>query len=229
MNQAEENPSPDSAPAASSAARGGAARMSQLNHAGRQALGRKAAAARWGKDKSRDQGLGIGEQEKPGAGDLASFAGTAGIINKTHKRTRSVSAPHHPNKQKSLAGGPGAASRRPAPKEFRGAHAYAEKRLAQAIQERAQAMHKLAMLEAEIPSLVGIINALKNSSGRAGGVTAAESVTRELDLGLTAARLPLLRRAQGGAGLPGIGNPVDAAEDEDVFLRESPVAAGEWH
>lgn len=50
--------------------------------------------------------------------------------------------------------------RKPMPKEFGKAHGYAEKRLAEAIKERAECMGKLAMLEAEIPSLVQIINAL---------------------------------------------------------------------
>ena len=45
-------------------------------------------------------------------------------------------------------------------KEFGKAHSYAEKRLAEAIKERAEAMGKVAMLNAEIPSLVQIIRAL---------------------------------------------------------------------
>ena len=49
------------------------------------------------------------------------------------------------------------------PKEFSGALKAAEKRLAKAINERAEAMGKLAGLNAEIPSLLGIINALKGS------------------------------------------------------------------
>ena len=45
-------------------------------------------------------------------------------------------------------------------KEFGKAHSYAEKRLAEALKERAEAMGKVAMLNAEIPSLVQIIKAL---------------------------------------------------------------------
>ena len=45
-------------------------------------------------------------------------------------------------------------------KEFGKAHSYAEKRLAEALKERAEAMGKVAMLNAEIPSLVQIIRAL---------------------------------------------------------------------
>jgi hypothetical protein len=50
--------------------------------------------------------------------------------------------------------------RKPMVKEFGKAHSYAEKRLAEAIKERAEAMGKVAMLNAEIPSLVQIIRAL---------------------------------------------------------------------
>ena len=49
---------------------------------------------------------------------------------------------------------------RPMPKEFKGASSYADKRLAEAIKERAEAMGKVAALNAEIPSLVAIIRAL---------------------------------------------------------------------
>jgi hypothetical protein len=57
---------------------------------------------------------------------------------------------------------PKAAQRRKKPmvKEFGKAHSYAEKRLAEALKERAEAMNKVAMLNAEIPSLVQIIKAL---------------------------------------------------------------------
>jgi hypothetical protein len=49
---------------------------------------------------------------------------------------------------------------KPIPKAFKGASSYAGKRLAEAIRERAEAMGKVAMLNAEIPSLVQIIRAL---------------------------------------------------------------------
>jgi hypothetical protein len=50
--------------------------------------------------------------------------------------------------------------RKPMVKEFGKAHSYAEKRLAEALKERAESMNKVAMLNAEIPSLVQIIKAL---------------------------------------------------------------------
>jgi hypothetical protein len=50
--------------------------------------------------------------------------------------------------------------RRTVPKEFGKAHNYAEKRLAMALKERAEAMQRVAMLNVEIPSLVQVIRAL---------------------------------------------------------------------
>ena len=52
---------------------------------------------------------------------------------------------------------------RPMPQQFKGASGYAEKRLAAAIKERAEAMGRVAALNAEIPSLVTVINALKST------------------------------------------------------------------
>lgn len=49
---------------------------------------------------------------------------------------------------------------KPIPKAFKGASSYAEKRLAEAIRERAESMGRVAALNAEIPSLVQIIRAL---------------------------------------------------------------------
>ena len=66
-------------------------------------------------------------------------------------------APATPKKQKRYTG----------PKEFSVALKAAENRLAKAIVERAQAAGQLAALQAEIPSLLGIINALKGSGNYA--------------------------------------------------------------
>jgi hypothetical protein len=46
------------------------------------------------------------------------------------------------------------------PKAFKGASSYAEKRLAEALKERAEYMGRVAALNAEIPSLVSVIRAL---------------------------------------------------------------------
>ena len=55
---------------------------------------------------------------------------------------------------------PNRKTRKTVPKEFGKAHSYAEKRLATALKERAEYMQKVAMLNAEIPSLVQVIRAL---------------------------------------------------------------------
>jgi hypothetical protein len=49
---------------------------------------------------------------------------------------------------------------KPMPKAFKGASSYAEKRLAEALKERAEYMGRVAALNAEIPSLVSVIVAL---------------------------------------------------------------------
>lgn len=54
-------------------------------------------------------------------------------------------------------------SSKPMPKAFKGASSYAEKRLAEAIKERAEYMGRVAALNAEIPSLVSVIRALGTS------------------------------------------------------------------
>jgi len=221
VNEASDSSSAQSAsaPAASSASRGGAARMGKLSAEARRALGRKAAEARWNKT------------EKP-------------ANTKLGKKAQSALAP-------TASSAPAAKPRPPlrqaaAPKAFREAHSYSEKRLAAALKERAQAMNKLAMLNAEIPSLVEIIKALQGGRNPqpaaagallAGGVFAPEAQLaphgvpgdRSTVAGVTAQVAAALSRVQGGAGIPGIGDPVDLNDDEDRFLRESPVAGGEWH
>ena len=57
---------------------------------------------------------------------------------------------------------------KPKPKAFKDASSYAQKRLEEAIRERAEAMGKVAMLNAEIPSLVAIIRALGMTPNMAG-------------------------------------------------------------
>ena len=53
---------------------------------------------------------------------------------------------------------------KPIPKAFKGASSYAEKRLAEALKERAEYMGRVAALNAEIPSLVQVIRALGTST-----------------------------------------------------------------
>lgn len=109
------------------------------------------------------------------------------------------------------------ARRRPMPKAFAGAHGYAEKRLAEAIRERAECMHKLAMLNAEIPSLVQIIKALGNSQIPA---EAMQVNIPDIQDSPAAGFGPV---AQGGA----IG--FDAPDErDDQFLEEKGIMKGQW-
>lgn len=121
------------------------------------------------------------------------------------------------------------AKRKSVPKAFGAAHNYAEKRLAEAIKERAECMNKLAMLNAEIPSLVQIIKALGNNQipveAYQVGAVPMPSFTP------TAAPVPVLPPlppaplAQGGA----IGFDPAPEEREDQFLTESgPMGGGGW-
>jgi hypothetical protein len=70
---------------------------------------------------------------------------------------------------------------RPLPKEFRGASSYAEKRLAKAIKERAKYMGLVAVLNAEIPSLVQVIRALGGNANIAIGQMQAFAAPISMD------------------------------------------------
>jgi len=103
----------------------------------------------------------------------------------------------------------------------------AENRLARAIEERAAAANKLAMLNAEIPSLQRTIVALQSHQNPLPSVAAAP-----VDLSGISSWNPLpspppppALRVQGGALNVNLGDE----EDEDRFLHESPAAGGEWH
>jgi hypothetical protein len=146
----------------------------------------------------------------------------------------------------------------PAPKEFSSALKTAEKRLAKAILERAEAAAKYAVLSAEIPSLQRIIQALRNPAGDpfsqgygVQGYPAVAPPTLEQIVGgePIAYQNPPLRRGiaaeqeplppipqnlhpanvQGRAQGGAIDVVIPDTEDEDKFLRESGVAGGEWH
>lgn len=126
---------------------------------------------------------------------------------------------------------------RPMPKAFKGASSYAEKRLAEAIKERAEAMGKVAALNAEIPSLVQIIRALGSSN------VPIPQMTMPVDMGmqtmpvmpiqmpgseianLRMPQLPHMPMAQGGA-ISG----ADFANDppEDAFLGGNSLPGGSW-
>jgi len=145
--------------------------------------------------------------------------------------------PVAPKKQKRYQG----------PKEFSVALKAAENRLAKAITERAEALGKLAGLNAEIPSLIGIINALKGSQS---AVTTLSNMQMPLDTyppvqypapqpyvdpmaAVQAAQVaPPMSRAQGGAiqfspeVLGSLEGP-DDDDDPDRYLT-GPLAGGGW-
>jgi hypothetical protein len=127
------------------------------------------------------------------------------------------------------------------PKEFSGALKAAEKRLAKAINERAEAMGKLAGLNAEIPSLLQIIQALKGSNNLpptpfdfSGGVPNAQAFQAPIDPQaalMAAMAAPPVSRASGGAVQfsPDVVGSLEGPDDDDPdkFL-EGPHAGGGW-
>jgi len=129
------------------------------------------------------------------------------------------------------------------PKEFSVALKAAESRLAKAINERAEAMGKLAGLNAEIPSLMGIIQALKGSSVQippvpydfsgAGAfqIPAApqfQAPTNPLAAFQAAQVAPPVSRAQGGAMQfgPEVIGALEGPEDDDIDRFITGPAAG---
>lgn len=128
------------------------------------------------------------------------------------------------------------------PKEFSVALKAAENRLAKAIVERAQAAGQLAALNAEIPSLLGIINALKGSGSYAtpaaydfGGAAFQSPIPQYqggLPEALAAAQVaPPVSRAQGGAVQfsPEVLGELEGPDDDDPdrFIK-GPNAGGGW-
>jgi hypothetical protein len=127
------------------------------------------------------------------------------------------------------------------PKEFSVALKAAENRLAKAINERAEAMGKLAGLNAEIPSLLQIIQALKGSSNLpptpfdfSGGVPNAQAFQAPIDPQaalMAAMAAPPVSRASGGAVQfsPDVVGSLEGPDDDnpDKFL-EGPHAGGGW-
>jgi hypothetical protein len=128
--------------------------------------------------------------------------------------------------------------------QFASALKVAEKQLAKAIQDRQEAANKYAVASATIPSLMRIVSALKNPAGPVPGEPPAVSLEQIVGDGPVPyqnpprAAVPAIPvpqqlhpanqqgRAQGGA----VGG-VDLEEeaDENQFLRDSPIASGEWH
>jgi hypothetical protein len=237
----------DASPVVSSASKGGKARMQELTPAKRRALGRKAAAARWGKQL------------------IAADAATAVNAPKTK-------AVRVPCRRGNCAEGdapfvPLRVSRKQRKaftkqeRVFGIALTAAEKRLARAIEERARAAATWAVLSAEIPSLQRTIAALQNQQNPsapmqgyeiglpdgslAGYPPNAAPFEYNLNTVVSGAPVPFVRpapapvqpqmapahplaasRVGGGTVDVNLGDPND---DEDKFLNDSSVAAGAWH
>ena len=95
----------------------------------------------------------------------------------------------------------------------------AEDRLAAAIQKRAFHTHMTAALDAEIPSLVQTIRALKNTQEPQIPAPATTAATR-----LASTMRPSVSPVE--IAIPQ--NEQSYDEEEDQFLRESSVAGGNW-
>jgi len=129
------------------------------------------------------------------------------------------------------------------PKEFSVALKAAENRLAKAINERAEAMGKLAGLNAEIPSLMQIIQALKGSGNPnispipydfSGGVPNATAFQAPIDPQaalMAAMAAPPVSRASGGAVQfsPDVVGSLEGPDDDnpDKFITGE-HAGGGW-
>lgn len=128
------------------------------------------------------------------------------------------------------------AKRKPMPKPFGDAHSYAERRLAEAIKERAECLNKLAVLNAEIPSLTQIIKALKSTEVSIDPVAMSQmavQVPQTLDPArytpngagaqIQTPQIPQTMGARGGA------MDFEAPqEDENQFLPSGGVLGGKW-
>jgi hypothetical protein len=138
-------------------------------------------------------------------------------------------------------------------REFVSALKMAEKRLGKAIQERAEAGAKYAILSAEIPSLQRIIGALRNPMGAQyeAGIIAApslEQIVGDTPLTYQNPAIPKPRREPAPTpplNLPPAAHPVtsqgramggavgvelqEEENNENAFLETSGVAGGNWH
>ena len=104
----------------------------------------------------------------------------------------------------------------------------AESRFAEAIQERAYHANMMAALDAELPSLVQTIAALKNSQNPQVVTPAAWATTADASIagaGSVPARRPPANR---GGGMTLEAN-LATEEDEDAMLKDSAFAGGQWH
>lgn len=212
--------------------------MQELTPAKRRDLGRKAAQARWGKNKAEFSPAPEGLSPRKTGKRRKSGAATPNQAFPLLKKTRPV-------KQARV---------------FGFALTAAEKRLAHAIEERARAASTWAVLNAEIPSLQRTIAALRNQQnpnipmqnyamplpdgsmlGYQGNGT---SVGYDLTTVVSGAPIPFAPPAQSSAppqapaprplaasraGGGAVGINLADNENEDRFLEDSSVAGGQWH
>ena len=151
-------------------ANGGNARAAKLTKEQRSAIAVMAAKKRWGKPKEEKIFSDSQDAERTQAfsKQLIELKSTTVTIPSPPEFAPSIVTTLPPSQSQPLIyippppepPKPPKIRRKPMVKEFGKAHSYAEKRLAEAIKERAEAMGKVAMLNAEIPSLVQIIKAL---------------------------------------------------------------------
>jgi hypothetical protein len=151
-------------------ANGGNARAAKLTKEQRSAIAVMAAKKRWGKPKEEKIFSDSQDAERTQAfsKQLIELKSTTVTIPSPPEFAPSIVTTLPPSQSQPLIyippppepPKPPKIRRKPMVKEFGKAHSYAEKRLSEAIKERAEAMGKVAMLNAEIPSLVQIIKAL---------------------------------------------------------------------
>jgi hypothetical protein len=153
---------------------GGNARAAKLTQEQRSDIAKKAAAKRWGAKSKEDTIDALKKADtEPNhcpacamAQSLEEGEGTHVLATEEHPisptptptipvPTQQPPQPTQTQRKRSI---------KPKPKAFKDASSYAEKRLAEAIKERAEYMGRVAALNAEIPSLVQVIRALGTST-----------------------------------------------------------------
>jgi|SRR5208337_4985126 len=192
------------------ASKGGRARMQDLSPEERKALGTLAANTRW--RKKQGGAAPVSEPSPTPTAETPSSAAPRGTRALGKRERRGI----------------------PASKAFGKAHSYAEKRLAQCIKKRAYYASLWAALNAEIPSLVQVIAALKSSQNP---VPVSQMPSPYSDAApwdanpqgvpvATPAQQIAATRVRGGAMGIDLGDP---EEDEDRFLRGTGLPGGDWH
>jgi hypothetical protein len=215
-------------------AKGGKARQAKMSKEQRSALASEAAKRRWAKKKSTV----LTDVQEMIQEETMSMAELDETVEQVSEAMISSIQPVAENiaKQVALSEPPKQKRRRkPVPKAFGAAGSYAKKRLDEAIKERAEAMGRVAALNAEIPSLVQIIKALEGSQ-----IVPVQDLTAQVPVpydtpqlvmdapyippGMRTPQLPATPMAMGGA----VDTPELNEADEDQFLKNSGLPGGKW-